>query len=574
MSVTTPIPVPSADDLRHEIQFDPDTGHIWLNEARMVLIHAQVLGQLRNELIRLLGMERAKGVLMRFGYNAGRLDAELARRVRPDLSSRDSFCVGPQLHKLEGLVKCTPVDLRFDMASGDYYGEFHWHHSWEAEHHIHSHGISHDAVCWTLLGYASGYTSFYMGRPILFKETACCGCGDQLCINIGKPAHEWPDRAELERYLAPDEHLDELELLRSQFDQLKTSLDRRSHDELLPFSTVGRSRAFKDACNMVNRAASSKVTILLLGETGVGKEVQARNIHRASDRANAPFVAVNCACIPSDLIEAELFGVEKGAYTGAHAAREGKFERANGGTIFLDEVIELTTRAQATLLRVLQEGELERVGDSMTRKVDVRVVAATNEDLEQAVRDGRFRADLFFRLNVFPVRIPPLRERTEDIPLLVEHFLDKYQREYRKHTQGVTDRAMSMLLNYSWPGNVRELENMIERGVILTDHNRAIEIEHFFPSLTEPSHPLNVLSRDGRIETAQAGEHSPLTGREQLADAILDAGISLDDLEELLISKALQRNKQVVSSAARQLGLTRPALAYRMKKRDPGLLDD
>lgn len=567
MSVSSPIAIPSPDDLLHQIRFDPDSGHIWLHEARMLLIHAQVLGQLRKELIETLGLERAKGVLMRFGYAAGRLDAELAKRVRPDLQQKESFVVGPQLHKLEGLVKVTPVRLEFDMASGAYYGEFDWHHSWEAESHLATFGHSDEAVCWTLLGYASGYTSYYMGRQILFKETLCCAKGDDHCINIGRPAHEWEDHEEMARYLTPDPILNEMDILRSQYDQLKHRFDQQSRDELLPFSTVGRSRAFKDACNLIARAASSKVTILLLGETGVGKEMQARNIHRASDRANNPFVAVNCACIPHDLIEAELFGVEKGAYTGAHAAREGKFERANGGTIFLDEVIELTPRAQATLLRVLQEGELERVGDTMTRKVDVRVVAATNEDLEQAVANGRFRADLFFRLNVFPVRIPPLRERSEDIGLLVEHFLDKYQREYKKQTLGVTDKAMSMLLSYSWPGNVRELENMIERGVILTDHNRAIEMEHFFPSLTEPTHPLNILNSQGRIEP-EFGEYH---GRERLADAILESGISLDDLEQLLISKALQRSDQVVTNAARLLGLTRPALAYRMKKRDqPG----
>ena len=566
MSTNPPIAIPSADDLLHQIHFDQDTGHIWLHEARMVLIHAQVMGQLRHEMINLLGMERAKGVMMRFGYAAGRLDAELARRVRPDLSSHDSFCVGPQLHKLEGLVQCTPVVLRFDLASGDYYGEFHWHHSWEAEHHINTYGVGQNPVCWTLLGYASGYTSYYMGRPILFKETCCCGRGDHHCINIGRPAHEWEDREALERYLNPDLHQNELEQLRSRYDQLKSRLDQQSSEELLPFSVVGRSRAFKDACNLISRAASSKVSILLLGETGVGKEIQARNIHRASERSQQPFVAVNCACIPPDLIEAELFGVEKGAYTGAHAAREGKFERANGGTLFLDEVIELTPRAQASLLRVIQEGELERVGDTMTRKVDVRLVCATNEDLEQAVRDGRFRADLFFRLNVFPVRIPPLRERAEDIPLLVDHFLAKYQREYRKQTLGVTDRAMTMLMQYSWPGNVRELENMVERGVILTDHNRAIEIEHFFPSLTEPSHPLNVLNTDGRIRSPQnTGQPA---SPQQLAATILASGISLDDLETLLINQALEQSDQVVSNAARLLGLTRPALAYRMKKRD------
>lgn len=559
----TPMTVPGCDDLVREIRFDPQTGHIWMHEARMLMMHATVMGQLRKELIELLGWERAKGVLMRFGYAAGRQDAEMAKHVRPDLDTNDSFVVGPQLHKLEGLVNVTPIRLEFDLDDGSYYGEFDWHHSWEAERHIAEHGPSDDPVCWTLLGYASGYTSYYMGRQILFKETQCVACGDDHCTNVGRPASEWEDREELEKYLAPDPFINELELLRDQYDQLKNSLATQQAEATSPFSSVGRSKAFEDACAMIAKAATSKVTILLLGETGVGKEVQARSIHAASDRAQQPFIAVNCACIPPDLIESELFGVEKGAFTGAHTARAGKFERASSGTIFLDEVIELTPRAQATLLRVLQEGELERVGDNRTRQIDVRVVAATNEDLEQAVKEGRFRADLFFRLSVFPVRIPPLRERPEDIPLLIEHFLKKYQKEYKKRTLGVTDKAMSMLMTYTWPGNVRELENMIERGVILTESHRAIEIESFFPSLTEPTHPLNIINHNGEIEA----EIPDLTlTDEQLAARIIENGVSLEQLEKLLLEKALNQSNHVVSGAARLLGLTRPAMAYRMKK--------
>ena len=558
-----PITIPDCGDLIREIRFDPQTGHIWMHEARMLMVHASVMGQLRKELIELLGWERAKGVLMRFGYAAGRLDAELAKRVRPDLDTNESFVVGPQLHKLEGLVNVTPIRLEFNLDDGSYYGEFDWHHSWEAEHHIAEHGHSEEPVCWTLLGYASGYTSYYMGRQILFKETQCAASGHDHCINIGRPADEWEDREELEKYLAPDPLLDELEVLRSRYDCLKTSIETQRVAEQTTFFSVGRSKAFKDACSMIAKAATSKVTILLLGETGVGKEVQARSIHKASDRSDQPFVAINCACIPPDLIESELFGVEKGAFTGATSSREGKFERAHGGTIFLDEVIELTPRAQATLLRVLQEGELERVGDTQNRKIDVRVVAATNEDLEQAVKEGRFRADLFFRLCVFPVRIPPLRERQEDIPLLVEHFLTKYQKEYKKRTLGVTDKAMAMLMAYSWPGNVRELENMVERGVILTENNRAIEIESFFPSLTEPTHPLNIINHQGEIEPEIPD--LKLTD-EQLAARVIENGVSLDQLEKLLLEKALKQTDNVVSGAARLLGITRPAMAYRMKK--------
>ncbi|MFC6673920.1 sigma-54 interaction domain-containing protein [Marinobacterium aestuariivivens] len=291
-------------------------------------------------------------------------------------------------------------------------------------------------------------------------------------------------------------------------------------------------------------------------------------MHDSSDRSDKPFVAVNCACIPPDLIEAELFGVEKGAFTGATQSREGKFERANGGTIFLDEVVELSPRAQAALLRVLQEGEFERVGDNRMRSIDVRVVAATNEDLEDAVRNGRFRADLFYRLNVYPVHIPPLRERIEDIPLLITHFLEKYHTLYNKRTLGVSDRAMQTLTHYKWPGNIRELENMIERGVILADNNHTIDLESFFPSLAEPSHPLHSLSRSGSIHEAEpAAGSAPL---QQLCEQLLSQPFSLEDMENQLLQQAMEKAEGNVSKAARLLGMTRPQLAYRLKKLEAG----
>lgn len=555
--------LPEYKDLISQFQFSSDDGKVWFNEQRMLLVHATAMGALRKELIETLGIERARGFLMRFGYHSGFRDAEMLQKIRPDFTKEEAFLAGPQLHSIKGMVRVVPKELNFDVESGSFYGEFDWYDSYESEAHINEYGSAEIPVCWTLLGYASGFSSFYMGRKIIYKETQCSGCGSDHCSIIGKPAEEWPDKAELERALLPDPIIEELFALQQQVSCLKASFRNTDSEQELLFNSVGRSSAFISVCQLIAKASKTKVSVLLQGETGVGKEIVAKGLHASSDRADGPFIAVNCACIPSDLIEAELFGVEKGAYTGATHSREGKFERANQGTIFLDEVIELSPHAQASLLRVLQEGELERVGGSQLRRIDVRVVAATNEDLQTAVNEGRFRADLYYRMNVFPVHIPPLRERSEDIPLLIEHFLEKYHTLYNKRTLGVTDKALQALMIYKWPGNIRELENMIERGIILTDNNRSIDLESFFPSLAEPSHPLNVINNQGLL-----AQQKPCfnTANESWMDKQLENDFSIEELEQNLIRRAMDKADGNVSKAARMLGLTRPALAYRLKK--------
>ncbi|MBA4501487.1 sigma-54-dependent Fis family transcriptional regulator [Marinobacterium marinum] len=557
---------PGSRDLLSQICFESDQGKVWLNEQRMLLIHSSAMGLLRKELVETLGVERAKGFLMRFGYHSGWKDAELVRKIRPDMSTKDAFFVGPQLHCIKGMVNVKPISLDLDVDTGIFHAEFDWFDSYEADSHLQDSGPSSEPVCWTLIGYASGYTTYFMGRNILFKETSCAGMGHEHCHIVGRPVEEWEDQAQLERYLLPDPIADELFSLQSEISELRDNFRNSDQSEDLLFNSVGQSSAFKNVCQLIRRASSSRVTVLLQGETGVGKEIVARGLHLSSDRADKPFVAVNCACIPPDLIEAELFGVEKGAFTGATQSREGKFERANQGTIFLDEVVELSPRAQASLLRVLQEGEVERVGDVRTRQIDIRIVAAANEDLEQAVSDGKFRADLFYRLNVYPVHIPPLRERIEDIPLLINHFLKKYHTLYNKHTQGVSDKAMQALMHYKWPGNIRELENMIERGVILTDNSHTIDLDAFFPSLSEPSHPLNSINQQGVLARQIAQDSATPLSQTELCDHLLKEEFSLEQLEEQLIRSAMERSAQNVSQAARLLGMTRPQLAYRLKK--------
>lgn len=553
-------------DLTDQIRFQSTDGKIWLGEQRMLLLQVSAMANFRRELVNSLGIERAKGFFMRMGYQSGIKDAELARKLRPQCSELDTFLAGPQLHSLKGLVKVRPIHINLDQGSGHFYGELEWIDSFEVEICQTELGMMDEPACWVLIGYACAYTSAFMGREIIFQEVNCRGCGDEKCLIIGKPAEEWEDIAKFKHYFRSDPIIEELYDLQSQLSSLRTSLEKQQGQ----YYGIGQSVAYQKVCRLIDRAAQGKVSVLLLGETGVGKEVIARSVHLRSERANKPFVAINCAAIPPDLIEAELFGVEKGAYTGANQARAGRFERANGGTIFLDEVVELTARAQATLLRVLQEGELERVGGSHTRQVDVRVIAATNESLAVAVMTGKFRADLYYRLNVFPVSIPPLRERIEDLPLLVEHFLQKFHAEYNKRTLGLSDKALDQCLRYHWPGNIRELENVIERGVILTDSNESISQESLlavFPD-SETTQMSERLDRDGLLVLGAGGE--PPDG--DWVNQILDQTISLDQVEERLMHRAMELAGQNVSQAARLLGLTRPALAYRLKK--SGILAD
>jgi transcriptional regulator with GAF, ATPase, and Fis domain len=299
--------------------------------------------------------------------------------------------------------------------------------------------------------------------------------------------------------------------------------------------------------------------VLLTGETGVGKERFARALHELSSRAEKPFVAVNCAALPAELVEAELFGVEKGAYTGAHAQRIGRFERADGGTLLLDEVGELPLAAQAKLLRVLQEGEIERVGGEVTRKVNVRLVAATNVDLQQAVLAGRFRADLLYRLNVYPICIPPLRERKADIEPLAQNMLIRFCALHGKRVSGFEERALQALKQHSWPGNVRELENLVERGVILAPQAGMVEAENLFPN--QPDTVQTGLNAHGQLAKLPSAQDTDLCAR------ILDSGRALEDIDALVLDLAVARARGNLSEAARLLGMTRPQLAYRLKQR-------
>ena len=324
--------------------------------------------------------------------------------------------------------------------------------------------------------------------------------------------------------------------LEEEVEELRDARDARFGFE----SIVARSAAMEEMFRQARKVARSDATVLILGESGTGKELLARAIHLASPRREKPFVPVNCTAIPADLLESELFGHEKGAFTGAIRSRVGKFEQADGGTLFLDEVGEMRMDLQTRLLRSLQEREIERLGGTGSVRVDVRVIAATNRDLRKAIEEEAFREDLYYRLSVVPLRLPPLRDRREDVPFLVDHFLTKHSPNRKMQ---VAPDAMERLVAYDWPGNVRELENAIERAVVLSEETM------ISPDLLPPEVVRLGVKRYGGLEIR-----------------LPDQGISLDELERELIVEALEKHGGNQTRAAEYLGITRPTLIYRMEK--------
>ncbi len=315
--------------------------------------------------------------------------------------------------------------------------------------------------------------------------------------------------------------------------QLQEDLGRAILDEF-----VGKSEKIKNVFELVNKVAKTDANVLLLGESGTGKELVARAIHQKSKRKTKPLITVNCAALTETLLESELFGHEKGAFTGAYAKKLGRFELADQGTIFLDEIGEISPIIQAKLLRVLEEKKFNRVGGVETIQVDTRVIAATNKNLEEITKQGKFREDLYFRLNVFPIWIPPLRERREDIPLLLDYFLKKYNYQGHKLSKDV----MEQFINYDWPGNVRELKNILERAIILSD-GKDIQTHHIGIK------PLTKVSYDSGIPVSEP------TG-----------DLSLEEMEKNMIMEALRKSKGNKTEAARSLHITRRMLYSRMKK--------
>jgi DNA-binding NtrC family response regulator len=536
------------------LDFRPDQGIIRLHEQRVVILSAAAMGLLRKELVDTLGLETARRLLLRFGFADGYHDAVSLRDRSAWATPEEGLRAGATLHTLEGIVRAEVRSIDHDASSGRFQLDLAWSDSYEAEQHLHHYGRNAEPVCWSLVGYWSGYVSACMGQEIYFRESACVGQGATACSVIGRDAASWG--AELQGIRDDFQAASlgqEVERLRDvvgrrvkELDRRERLLERRERELNLLRDRVNRhaaakqfiarSPAMEETLEMAARVAPLDTTVLVYGESGTGKEFIVRLIHDQSPRAGAPFVSINCAALTETLLESELFGHVRGAFTGAVRDKAGLFEVAGSGTIFLDEIGEVAPTIQAKLLRALQEREIRRVGAERNITISARVVAATNRDLRAAVTAGTFREDLYFRLGAFIITVPPLRDRREDIPPLVHHFLVRAAARTKKEVTMVSADAMTALMNYGWPGNVRELEHAVERAVILAN-GPSIRVRELPPEITQKT-------------------------RRRAGDDTLD----LQEQERVIIERALEKFGGNRRRAAEALNISTVTLWRRMKQ--------
>ena len=492
------------DELDHKelLELDPEGGVIRFAGQRALLLNAVAMGLLRKYLVDNFGLTAARAVLTQFGFAHGWRMAEAMETEFQWDSSQDWRHAGMRIHTLEGLFQIKPGSKDPVSKEGAMLVA-----SYEAEQHLLHFGRSDVPVCWTICGLASGYASRTTGKEIYVLEDRCMSKGDAGCHLLGRTRQEWgDDRADELRFFEQALLAECLDVsLRRVVDTLKAAEKKlRSHRRALvqiapeieePLDTVAKSAAMLQLVDLTRRVAKVDSTVIITGESGSGKERIARLIHEESPRATGPFIAVSCGAITETLLESELFGHARGAFTGAAHDRPGLFEAAGGGTLLLDEVGEVSPGMQVKLLRALQEREIRRVGENKSRRVDVRLVAATNRDLAQAVASGAFRQDLYYRLKVVELHVPPLRERRADILPLARVLLAEAAMRMKRTIAELTPQAADQLLRYAWPGNVRELENVMERAVALARGTR-VELEDLSEEVRSAK-PILVSSTQG-----------------------------------------------------------------------------
>ncbi len=528
-----------AEDLDHSelLELDQEGGVIRFAGQRALLIDAVAMGLLRKYLVENFGFTAARTVFTQFGFAHGWRMAEAMKSEFKWESDDDWREAGLRIHNLEGLFRVESGSTSALAKDGLTLVA-----SYEAEQHLLHFGRADAQMCWTICGLTSGYLSRTLGKEVYVLEDRCMGKGDAACHLFGRTREEWgAERAEELLFFEKSRLKDCLDVsLQRVTETLKAAerklqehrkaLVRVARDVEEPLGVIAKSPSMRQVVDLARRVAKVDATVLITGESGSGKERIARLLHDESTRAAGPFIAINCGAITETLLEGELFGHARGAFTGATHDRPGLFEAANGGTLLLDEVGEVSPGMQVKLLRALQEREIRRVGENKSRKVDVRIVAATNRDLALGVVDGNFRQDLYYRLKVVELHVPPLRERRDDILPLARVLLADAALRMKRKISGLAPAAADRLLRYEWPGNVRELENAMERAAALA---RASRVE------------LDDLSEEIRLAlpkpAAISGTVRPLDEVEKeyiLATLDLNAGNQTQTAEQLQIGSA------------------------------------
>jgi two-component system, NtrC family, response regulator HydG len=537
-----------AEDLRIKelVSLAPDTGFPLFLSHRIMLVSMAGLGRLTKDLVRSLGHEKMAVVFARFGYEVGMAAALTVSDLYDFDSPVEEFKAASALTSMAGHADLSIESVEFDPETRAMTFQAVCQDSFEVSIWRHNFGQSEEPVCGIIAGLLAGYASTITGTEVLVRETACQSQGYETCIFQGKPVDQWglaPD--EVRQYFAVDTISEELERMRSTIDQARHEMARQSAQiRMLKGQTaragadqgvIFRSASMGQVLTLAERVAPTRSTVLIQGESGTGKEVLARFIHRHSKRPEDPFLAINCAALPPNLLESELFGHVKGAFTGADSDKRGLFVEAGQGTLFLDEVGELPLGLQAKLLRALQEKEVRPVGGVRDIAIEARILAATNRDLKEMVATGTFREDLFYRLAVFPLLVTPLRQRRQDILLLARHFLNRLNKQH----PGFSPEAVRKMEAYAWPGNVRELENWVEYAHIMAGDDRIL-----------PDHlPLSKAEY----------ERNPASG------LTLDQP-SLQTLERRYIRQVLSQTEGNKTETAKILGISISTLWRRLKE--------
>ena len=535
-----------AEDLDHKelLELDPDGGVIRFAGQRALLLDAVAMGLLRKYLVENFGLTAARTVLTQFGFAHGWRMAEAIQAAFTWDSDDEWSRAGTRIHALEGLFRVEPGGAGPLSRTGSMVVA-----SYEAEQHLLHFGRSDLPVCWTICGLTSGYLSRIAGKETFVLEDRCLGKGDTACQLFGRSREAWGDeRAEELRFFEPTRLKECLDVSLQRVTRTLKAAERklRGHRRALvgvardldePLGIVAKSTAMRQLVDLARRVARVDSTVLITGESGAGKERIARLVHEESTRAAGPFIAVNCGAIAETLLESELFGHARGAFTGATQDRPGLFEAASNGTLLLDEVGEVSPAMQVKLLRALQEREVRRVGENKSRRVDVRVVAATNRDLAQGVAGGAFRQDLYYRLKVVELHVPPLRERRDDILPLARVLLTDAALRMKRKIAGLAPDTVDRLLRYAWPGNVRELENTMERAV--------------------------ALARGGRVELDDLPEE---IRRTLPVPTAIGAVRPLEEVEQEYILAALELNDGNQTRTAEQLQIGAATLYRKLKR--------